>query len=152
MDNSRSMAENGCAGAACEATVLLARALTRLEVGSLGIVRFGGAFPPGELHPLGMPFTEAQGPSVLAGLRFDQVRAVQGLRSKAWGHAVCASCLSWGLGGCLACLPCPVCHQRTDPMLCHLLGIRHHGMLCAMLLVGVCCAHCLGLVLPRISL
>ena len=79
MDNSRSMAENGCAGAACEATVLLARALTRLEVGSLGIVRFGGATPPGELHPLGMPFTEAQGPSVLAGLRFDQVRAAKGL-------------------------------------------------------------------------
>ena len=75
MDNSRSMAENGCAGAACEATVLLARALTRLEVGSLGIVRFGGGSPPGELHPLGMPFTEAQGPSVLAGLRFDQVIA-----------------------------------------------------------------------------
>ena len=73
MDNSRSMAENGCAGAACEATVLLARALTRLEVGSLGIVRFGGASPPGELHPLGLPFTEAQGPAVLAGLRFDQV-------------------------------------------------------------------------------
>ena len=79
VDNSRSMAENGCGGAACQATVLLARALTRLEVGSLGIVRFGGGAPPAELHPLGQPFTDAQGPGVLAGLRFDQVR-LQGNR------------------------------------------------------------------------
>ena len=75
LDDSRSMADTGCSGFACEAVVVLARALTRLEVGSLGIVSFGGAGAVQQLHPLDRPFTDADGPHVLSRLRFDQVRA-----------------------------------------------------------------------------
>ena len=43
MDDSRSMADNGCGAVALEAVTLLARALARLEVGEIGVLRFGGA-------------------------------------------------------------------------------------------------------------
>jgi midasin len=43
VDDSRSMAENGCGAVALEAVTLIARALARLEVGELGALRFGGA-------------------------------------------------------------------------------------------------------------
>lgn len=42
MDDSRSMAENGCGAVALEAVTLIARSLARLEVGELGVLRFGG--------------------------------------------------------------------------------------------------------------
>ena len=73
MDDSRSMADTGCSGFACEAVVLLARALARLEVGSLGIVRSGGSGGVQQLHSLDRAFTDADGPRVLSQLRFDQV-------------------------------------------------------------------------------
>lgn len=73
LDDSRSMAEAGCGGFACEALVALAKALSRLEVGSLGILRFGGPGGVRQLHPLDRPFTDADGPAVLSQLRFDQV-------------------------------------------------------------------------------
>lgn len=42
VDDSRSMAENGCGAVALEAVTLIARSLARLEVGELGVLRFGG--------------------------------------------------------------------------------------------------------------
>ena len=73
IDDSRSMGENGCGTFAMEAVSLLARALGRLEVGELSVVRFGGAGATTPLHPLDRPFTEADGPRVLSQLCFDQV-------------------------------------------------------------------------------
>ena len=73
VDDSRSMAENGCGGFALEAVTLLARALARLEVGQLGVLRFGGTDHVRLLHALDAPFTDANGPAVLSALRFDQV-------------------------------------------------------------------------------
>lgn len=73
VDDSRSMAENGCGGFALEAVTLLARALARLEVGQLGVLRFGGTDHVRLLHALDAPFTDANGPDVLSALRFDQV-------------------------------------------------------------------------------
>lgn len=43
VDESKSMADNGCGGVAMESVTLIARALARLEVGEIGIVGFGGA-------------------------------------------------------------------------------------------------------------
>lgn len=74
IDDSRSMRENGCGTFAMEAVTLVARALGRLEVGELAVVRFGGAEATAALHPLDRPFTDADGPRVLSRLRFDQVR------------------------------------------------------------------------------
>ena len=74
VDDSRSMQENGCGVFALEAVTLLTRALTRLEVGQVGVLRFGGTGHVRPLHDLDTPFSDAAGPSVLSNLRFDQVR------------------------------------------------------------------------------
>jgi len=42
VDDSKSMADSGCGGFALEALTLMCRAMARLEVGELGVVRFGG--------------------------------------------------------------------------------------------------------------
>lgn len=68
------MRENSCGSFAMEAVTLVARALGRLEVGELSVVRFGGAGTTLPLHPLERPFTDADGPRILSQLRFDQVR------------------------------------------------------------------------------
>ncbi len=49
VDDSKSMADSGCGGFALEALTLMCRAMARLEVGELGVVRFGG---PGGVVPL----------------------------------------------------------------------------------------------------
>ncbi len=71
VDDSRSMAETGCGGFALEAVTLLARALSRLDVGELGVVSFGGGGGAVPLHALGAPFSDADGARVMSGLRFD---------------------------------------------------------------------------------
>ncbi len=73
VDDSRSMQENGCGAFALEAVTLLTRALTRLDVGQVGVLRFGGTDHVRPLHNLERPFTDAAGPGILANLRFDQV-------------------------------------------------------------------------------
>ena len=71
VDDSRSMTENGCSTFAAEALALICRAMTRLEVGELGVVSFGGSGGAKPLHPLGEPFSEADGVKVMGQLRFD---------------------------------------------------------------------------------
>jgi len=71
IDDSRSMAENHCGHIALESMVLLARAMTRLEVGEIGVFGFGaGANAVRTLHPLGAPFTDQQGPMLVSKLTF----------------------------------------------------------------------------------
>ena len=71
IDDSRSMAENHCGHIALESMVLLARAMARLEVGEIGVVGFGaGANAVRTLHPLGAPFTDQEGPSLVSKLSF----------------------------------------------------------------------------------
>lgn len=72
IDDSKSMKENGCSTFAMEAVALVSRALGRLEVGEIGIVKFGGAGHIKQIHPLNKPFTDEDGPRVLAQLNFDQ--------------------------------------------------------------------------------
>ena len=72
IDDSRSMAENGCATFAMEATALLCKAMSRLEVGELGVLSFGGAGGVQPLQALETPFTDAAGPSLMSALKFDQ--------------------------------------------------------------------------------
>lgn len=73
VDDSRSMAENRTGGFALEATTLLLRALARLEVGEVSVLRFGGSGALLPLHPLSRPFSDADGPRILSNLRFDKV-------------------------------------------------------------------------------
>lgn len=57
MDDSKSMGENGCGTFALEALTLICRAMARLEVGELGVVRFGGGAGIMPLQVQDMPFT-----------------------------------------------------------------------------------------------
>ena len=70
VDDSLSMSENKRGRAALEAMVLLARAMSRLEVGDIGIVGFGGSVKT--LHPLGEPFADQNGPNLVSKLTFQQ--------------------------------------------------------------------------------
>jgi midasin len=66
------MAENGCGAFALEALTLLCKAMSRLEVGEIGALSFGGAAGARPLQPLGAPFGDAAGPALMSALRFDQ--------------------------------------------------------------------------------
>ena len=72
LDDSRSMAENQCGALALEALTCIARAMSRLEVGELGVLSFGGAAGRGvrTLHPLGAPFSDAAGPALVSAFSF----------------------------------------------------------------------------------
>ena len=63
------MAENHCGALALEALTCIARALTRLEVGELGVVAFGGGAVR-TLHPLGAPLSDAAGPGLVSAFSF----------------------------------------------------------------------------------
>lgn len=73
MDDSRSMGENGCGSFALEAVTLICRAMARLEVGEMGVVSYGGSNSILPLHPLEKPFTDADGPGIMAQMKFSQV-------------------------------------------------------------------------------
>ena len=72
LDDSRSMAENRCGALALEALTCIARAMSRLEVGELGVLSFGTSGEKGVriLHPLGAPFTDAAGPGLVSSFTF----------------------------------------------------------------------------------
>ena len=99
IDDSKSMTENQCGHLALESTVLIARAMSRLEVGEIGVVSFGAdggkddeslltgdasgistGAPPSRptrggirtLHPLGAPFTDQGGPALVSQFTFAQ--------------------------------------------------------------------------------
>ena len=74
IDDSRSMGENGCGSFALEAVTLICRAMARLEVGEMGVVSYGCSNSILPLHPLEKPFTDAEGPGIMAQMRFSQVR------------------------------------------------------------------------------
>ena len=99
VDDSRSMRETGAAPLAMEATALIAKSLTRLEVGDVGVCAFGGgdddvavvkrgddgdgddtnvsaASGVTTLHELGAPFTDTSGAHVFASLAFDRETTV----------------------------------------------------------------------------
>ncbi|UPR03955.1 midasin [Chloropicon primus] len=77
VDDSRSMIENKCEKFALDSVALLCNAMSRLEVGDLGILSFGGAQGVTELHPLGKPFDNASGVSISSALSFNQESTVQ---------------------------------------------------------------------------
>lgn len=76
IDDSRSMRENSCGPFAMEALTLLCKSLTRLEIGELGVVAFGGSGTVRYLHPLDQPFSEPLGPQLLSQLTFSQDNTV----------------------------------------------------------------------------
>jgi midasin len=72
IDDSRSMAETGCGPFALEALTLICKSMSRLEVGELGVVSFGGSGGAVPLHSLDRPFTDADGVRIMSHMRFDQ--------------------------------------------------------------------------------
>ncbi|KAG1668462.1 hypothetical protein FOA52_005235 [Chlamydomonas sp. UWO 241] len=70
VDDSRSMAENGCGGVALEALALITKSMSRLEVGQVGVLKFGGADGVVPLQALDAPFSDAVGPRLASSLRF----------------------------------------------------------------------------------
>ena len=69
VDGSKSMQENGAGQLALEALVLISRALSRLEVGEIGVVRFGEDIDL--VHPFEAPFSDAAGAKMIS--KFDFV-------------------------------------------------------------------------------
>lgn len=76
IDDSKSMAENARGGMALEAVALISRALSRLEVGHLGLLSFGGGGGVMPLHSLDRPFSDADGARIMSHLTFHQVCAL----------------------------------------------------------------------------
>ncbi len=73
IDDSSSMAKNHCGDLALQSLVLISRALARLEVGDIGIVKFGSGERGVEtLHSLGLPFSDRDGPQVVGRFNFAQ--------------------------------------------------------------------------------
>jgi midasin len=72
VDDSRSMAENGAGCFALEALALLCKAMSRLDVGELGVISYGGGQGVRPLQALEVPFSDAAGPGIMSSLRFDQ--------------------------------------------------------------------------------
>ena len=70
IDDSKSMAESGAGGLALSTLALVGRALEMLEVGEVGVVRFGGEAEVA--HELGKPFTRDAGAGVLSQFGFGQ--------------------------------------------------------------------------------
>jgi len=72
IDETRSMQENRCALFALEALALITSAMSRLEVGAMGVVGFGGAGGPRLLHALDAPWSDAAAQGVMSKLRFGE--------------------------------------------------------------------------------
>eukprot|EP00732_Lithocolla_globosa_P005304 Lithocolla_globosa_v1_NODE_5415_length_1243_cov_3.764310.p1 type:complete len:346 gc:universal NODE_5415_length_1243_cov_3.764310:1243-206(-) len=70
VDDSKSMSDSKSVQMAYETVAMVADALTKLEVGQLGVLRFGEN--PSVLHGFDEPFTDAAGAKILHNLSFKQ--------------------------------------------------------------------------------
>eukprot|EP00239_Pterosperma_sp_CCMP1384_P011452 CAMPEP_0197861194 /NCGR_PEP_ID=MMETSP1438-20131217/37083_1 /TAXON_ID=1461541 /ORGANISM="Pterosperma sp., Strain CCMP1384" /LENGTH=240 /DNA_ID=CAMNT_0043478289 /DNA_START=15 /DNA_END=737 /DNA_ORIENTATION=- len=77
IDDSRSMYERKCGHFAMEALTLICRAMARLEVGEVGVVSFGETGNVRSIHPLGDPFSDVNGPSLVSQFKFDQDNTIK---------------------------------------------------------------------------
>ena len=74
VDDSKSMGENGCGTFALEALTLICRAMARLEVGELGVVRFGGTSGVMPLQVLPSPSLRRTQPGITVPLATEMRR------------------------------------------------------------------------------
>eukprot|EP00753_Platysulcus_tardus_P012780 PLAT3542.5.p1 GENE.PLAT3542.5~~PLAT3542.5.p1 ORF type:complete len:1352 (+),score=802.56 PLAT3542.5:74-4057(+) len=70
IDDSESMKDSGAGVLALEALTLLTKAMTQLEVGDIGVVRFGEEVKL--LHDVGAPFTDDSGGRIVSQFEFGQ--------------------------------------------------------------------------------
>eukprot|EP00892_Ulva_mutabilis_P006644 jgi/Ulvmu1/4351/UM002_0076.1 len=77
IDDTKSMQENHCAVYALQALTLLTTALSRLEVGTLGVAAFGGINGTRVLHELGSPWTDMSAAAALGALTFEADNTLQ---------------------------------------------------------------------------
>jgi midasin len=72
IDDSRSMAENSCGGFALESLALICNAMSRIDIGDFGIIRFGGSIGADLLHQPGQPFSStSDGAKIMSKMKFD---------------------------------------------------------------------------------
>ena len=74
VDDSKSMAETSCGAFALESLALICNAMARLEIGDMGVVRFGGSVGsvgPELLHGFESPFSPSVGGRIVSKMRFD---------------------------------------------------------------------------------
>ena len=71
IDDSRSMAETACGAFALESLTLICNAMSKIEIGDLGVVRFGASIGAELVHPLGQSFSPGDGAKVMSKMRFD---------------------------------------------------------------------------------
>ncbi|KAI8927583.1 hypothetical protein BC831DRAFT_533163 [Entophlyctis helioformis] len=72
VDDSRSMSESGSVRLAFESLAMISKALTQLEVGEVGIVRFGESVQL--VHPFERTFTDEAGADLIRNFTFEQDR------------------------------------------------------------------------------
>jgi len=70
VDDSASMAESGRGELALRSMAVLLTALSRVQVAELGVYRFGEGDSVEEVHPLGAPFSPADGPDMVKPFTF----------------------------------------------------------------------------------
>ena len=70
IDDSESMKQNHAGGTALEALALISAALKRLEVGDIGVLRFGAE--PAIVHDFSQAFTDSDGARVVSQFTFSQ--------------------------------------------------------------------------------
>lgn len=71
VDDSKSMAETACGAFALESLTLICNAMSRIEIGDLGVIRFGGSIGADLIHPMGQSFSPLDGAKVMSKMRFD---------------------------------------------------------------------------------
>jgi len=72
IDDSRSMSESNCGGAAVESLVTVCRAMSQLEVGQFAVASFGKKGNVKLLHDFDQPFTGEAGVKMISSLSFKQ--------------------------------------------------------------------------------
>ena len=72
IDDSRSMAETSCGGFALESLTLICNAMSRIDIGDFGVIRFGGSIGADVLHQPGQPFSStSDGAKIMSKMKFD---------------------------------------------------------------------------------
>lgn len=71
IDDSRSMAETACGAFALESLTLICNAMSKIEIGDLGVIRFGGSIGAELVHPLGHSFSSGDGAKIMSKMKFD---------------------------------------------------------------------------------
>lgn len=77
IDDSKSMSDSQNNIFALQSASLIIKALSKLEIGDIGIISFGGSGYLSVVHPLGKPFSEADGSILVNRMKFDKDNKIE---------------------------------------------------------------------------